>query len=157
METSAGPSAAALQELLDRAVLRNLIESYAAFADQGEPESLAGLFTPDGELIVALRPGDDATNVRHGRAEIASAIANLSRYWGTTHVIGNVLLTLSGDTATGSIGCVAHHFEGLEGQRRDRVLHIRYSDNYLRSEGSWRIARRQLAVIAVENRPLQID
>ncbi|MCW2546145.1 MAG: hypothetical protein JWN96_605, partial [Mycobacterium sp.] len=31
-----------MQELLDRAVLRNLVEGYASFADAGEPERVAG-------------------------------------------------------------------------------------------------------------------
>ena len=151
------PSSAALQELLDRAVLRNLVESYASFADAGEPERVAGLFTPDAELIVSLTPGAEPTSIRRGRAEIAAAMAALSRYWSTTHVIANVTVDLAGDTAKGGVGCVAHHIEGLEGQRRDRVLYIRYTDSYAKSEGAWRIASREVKVVAVENRPLQID
>ncbi len=151
------PSPAALQELLDRAVLRNLVESYASFADAGEPERVAGLFTPDAQLIVSLTPGADPTSIRRGRAEIAAAMAALSRYWTTTHVIANVMVEISGDTARGQVGCVAHHIEGLEGQRRDRVLYIRYADQYAKHEGSWRIAQREVKVVAVENQPLQVD
>jgi uncharacterized protein (TIGR02246 family) len=150
-------SAAALQELLDRAVLRNLIESYASFADAGEPERVAGLFTPDANLVVALTPGAEPTAIRHGRSEIAAAMAGLSRYWSTTHVIANVTVDVTGDTASGQVGCIAHHIEGIEGERRDRVLYIRYHDKYAKSEGTWRITRREVRVVAVENRPLQID
>jgi len=146
-----------MQELLDRAVLRNLVESYASFADAGEPERVAGLFTPDGQLVVSLTPGAEPTNIRRGRGEIAAAMAALSRYWSTTHVIANVMAEISGDTAHGQVGCVAHHIEGLEGQRRDRVLYIRYTDVYAKAEGTWRIAHREVKVVAVENRPLQID
>jgi uncharacterized protein (TIGR02246 family) len=146
-----------MQELLDRAVLRNLIESYAGFADAGEPERVAGLFTADATLVVALTPGGEPTAIRNGREEIAAAMAALSRYWSTTHVIANVILELQGQHATGQVGCVAHHIEGLEGARRDRVLYIRYQDVYAKSEGIWRFTNREVRVVAVENRPLQID
>jgi uncharacterized protein (TIGR02246 family) len=146
-----------MQELLDRAVLRNLVEGYASFADAGEPERVAGLFTVDAKLIVALTPGAEPTVIRSGRSEIATAMAALSRYWSTTHVIANVQVEITGDTAAGQVGCVAHHIEGLEGERRDRVLYLRYTDAYVRSEGTWRLSQREVRVVAVENRPLQID
>ncbi len=155
--TPSGPSPAALQELLDRAVLRNLVESYASFCDQGEPDRVAGLFTEDATLIVALNPGADPTAVRNGRTEIAAAMASLSRYWSTMHVIANVSAEIDGDTATGLVGCIAHHIEGPEGERRDRVLHIRYVDGYVRTEGTWRFKRREVRVVAVEKRPLMIE
>ncbi|HEX4432931.1 MAG TPA: nuclear transport factor 2 family protein [Frankiaceae bacterium] len=151
------PSPAALQELLDRAVLRNLVESYASFCDAGEPDRVAGLFTEDAVLVVALKPGEDPTAVRTGRTEIAGAMANLSRYWSTMHVIANVHAEIDGDTARGVVGCVAHHIEGLEGERRDRVLNIRYVDEYAKTEGTWRIKRREVRVLAVEKRPLTIE
>jgi uncharacterized protein (TIGR02246 family) len=146
-----------LQELLDRAVLRNLIESYANFCDAGEPERTAGLFTEDAELVVMLNPGGEPTSVRKGHEEIASAMAALSRYWSTMHVIANVNQEIDGDTATGRIGCVAHHIEGPEGERRDRVLNIRYTDKYVRTEGTWRFKHREVRVLAVEKRPLTIE
>jgi uncharacterized protein (TIGR02246 family) len=154
---ASGPTPAALQELLDRAVLRNLVESYASFADQGEPERVAGLFTENGKLIVSLTPGADPTSIRNGRSEIAAAMAALSRYWSTTHIIANYQVEITGDTATGQVGCVAHHIEGPEGARRDRVLYIRYADVYVRTEGAWRLSEREVRVVAVENRPLQVD
>lgn len=143
--------------MLDRAVLRNLVESYASLADAGEPERVAGLFTADGRLIVALTPGAEPTAVREGRTEIAAAMAGLSRYWSTTHVIANVTFDVTGDTARGQVGCIAHHIEGMEGERRDRVLYIRYVDAYAKNDGTWRISSREVRVVAVENRPLQID
>jgi uncharacterized protein (TIGR02246 family) len=153
----AGPSPAELQELLDRAVVRNLVEACASLADQGEPERVAGLFTADAKFIVNLTPGGAATDIRHGRSEIAEAMSALSRYWSTTHIIANVQLEITGDTAAGQIGCIAHHIEGPEGERRDRVLYLRYTDGYVRAEGTWRIRQREVKVDAVENRPLQID
>lgn len=138
-------------------MLRNLIEGYASLADQGEPERAAGLFTTDAKLILTLTPGAAPTDIRNGRSEIAEALAALSRYWSTTHIIANVQLEITGDTAAGHVGCVAHHIEGPEGARRDRVLYLRYADAYARTEGTWRISRREVKVVAVENRPLQID
>ena len=138
-------------------MLRNLIESYANFCDAGEPDRTAALFTEDAELVVILNPGADPTSVRRGRSEIASAMAALSRYWSTMHVIANVNQEIDGDTARGRIGCVAHHIEGPEGERRDRVLNIRYTDEYVRTEGTWRFKHREVRVLAVEKRPLTIE
>jgi uncharacterized protein (TIGR02246 family) len=146
-----------MQELLDRAVLRNLVESYASFADAGVPERIAGLFTAQAKLIVSLNPGAEPTAIRNGRSEIAAAMTSLSRYWSTTHVIANFQVEITGDTAAGQVGCVAHHIGGPEGERRDRVLHVRYLDVYVRAEGTWRISQREVKVSAVENHPLQID
>ncbi len=142
---------------MDRAELRNLIESYGAYADSGERTRIAELFTPDAELVVALNPGAAPTAIRHGRAEIADAMVGLSRYVTTSHIIANVQAALAGDEATGQVGCVAHHIEGADGAQRDRVLYIRYHDAYTRHEGAWRFAKREVRVLAVEKRPLQID
>lgn len=64
---------------------------------------------------------------------------------------------IEGDTARGLVGCVAHHIEGPEGERRDRVLNIRYVDQYVKTEGTWRFKRREVRVVAVEKRPLMIE
>jgi hypothetical protein len=138
-------------------MLRNLIESYAGYADAREPERVADLFLPGGVLIVALNPGQDPTAISQGRSEIAAALEVLSRYWSTTHVIGNVMVDITGDTANGQVGCVAHHIRGTEGERRDHVLYIRYLDEYARHEGGWRFRQREVRVVAVEDRPLKID
>ena len=84
-------------------------------------------------------------------------MAALSRYWSTTHIIANFQVEITGPAASGQVGCVAHHIEGPEGARRDRVLYIRYLDAYVRTEGTWRISQREVKVVAVENRPLQVD
>ena len=155
--TDSATTEARLQELLDRAALRNLVESYAAFADTGNPDGVAGLFAPDATLVVALKPGAEPTAIRRGREEIGAAMAALSRYQSTTHVIANALFEIDGDKAGGRIGCVAHHMEGTEEAPRDRVLYIRYTDVYAKTAGSWFFTNREVRVITVENRPTQID
>ena len=147
----------AVAELIDQAALRRLVESYAAFADTGNPDGVAGLFTPDATLVVALKPGAEPTAIRQGREEIGAAMAALSRYQSTTHVIANALFEIDGDKASGRVGCVAHHIEGPAEAPRDRVLYIRYTDVYAKSESSWFFTNREVRVITVENRPTQID
>ncbi len=148
---------AALQELLDRAALRDLVENYAGFADAREPARMAGLFAVDGKLLVALTPGEKPTVERNGRAEIEGAMSRLGRYHSTTHVIGNVMQQINGDQAAGRVGCIAHHIDGPPGELHDRVLYIRYQDTYGKSDGAWQFTRREVWVVANENHPLQVD
>ncbi len=150
-------TAAALQELQDRAALRDLVENYAGFADAREPARMAGLFAVDGKLLVALTPGEEPTVERNGRAEIEGAMSRLGRYHSTTHVIGNVMQHISGEQATGRVGCIAHHIDGPPGELHDRVLYIRYQDTYAKSGGAWEFTRREVWVVANENHPLQVD
>ena len=144
-------------QFLDRLALRQLVEDYARGCDRRQPVAVAGLFTEDGRLI-RHREGAEAeppASDTRGRAAIAELIDGLARYEVTTHFLGQQSLTLDGDTAQGETYCLAHHVYGREGERRNRVMSIRYLDRYRREEPGWRFAERRLAVDWVEDRPLR--
>lgn len=128
----------------DSAEIRDVIERYAAGADLRDPASVAALFTEDGVMEVWLEPGSGSSIVRSGRAEIAESIGFLDRYRHTQHVIGNCVIEVTGDKAHGETHCTAHHVTGSGADGSDRTLYIRYSDDFVRVDGGWRIARREL-------------
>ncbi|MSO79419.1 MAG: nuclear transport factor 2 family protein [Acidimicrobiia bacterium] len=137
-----------VDELLDRVALRELVEAYAHNVDRLNPEAVAALFCDDG--VLAIYEGDpdviEPARVRTGHREIADALSGLSRYAVTTHFLGQHSIQLAGDTATGETYCMAHHITDADGERRDKVLSIRYLDRFRRVDAHWRIEERRLAI-----------
>jgi uncharacterized protein (TIGR02246 family) len=149
----AGP---APEDAADRVALRLLVDTYARAVDRGDTEAVAGLFTPDGELVAHFHTGPDgAPVVRRGRAEIGAAlVAGLRPYLGTTHVVGGHVADIAGTAAHGETVCLAHHVYERAGERRLLVMAVRYEDDYDCADGSWRFARRQLRLDWRDDRPM---
>jgi len=145
-----------VQDLLDRAALRDLVQTYAAACDRRDGEAVAGVFTDDGRL--AKYADRDATGEvimeRRGRAAIAEVAGGLSKYAVTTHFLGQQSVVLDGDRATGETYCLAHHHYVHDGAWYDRVMSIRYLDTYRRTGEGWRIEDRRLVTDWIEYRPV---
>jgi ketosteroid isomerase-like protein len=137
-----------MDELADRVALGELVAAYAHHVDRLDPDAIAELFCVDG--VLAIYDGDpsrvEPDRVRTGRQEIAEAMRNLSRYDVTTHFLGQQSLQLDGDTATGETYCIAHHILSGGGERRARVLSMRYLDRFERNGERWLIAERRLVI-----------
>lgn len=143
----------------DRVALRELVDRYAAYADQRRFEALADLFTTDALLIGPATPDPwGPRDARRGRAAIVTSMDALDRVPVTQHaVVGQVLEDPSEPgTVTGRVACVAHHLRrSRDGEVRDSVWHLRYQDTYRREEHSWSIARRELHVEWIETREVE--
>lgn len=144
-----------------RSALADLVVAYALRVDSDDPSSSAGLFTPTGELRIFQRGQVDAVRERRGREAIGTAMAGLSRYDATLHVVGTHHSDVDddGEGASGTTYCIAHHVHQLAGADGvstpfDHVMHIRYDDRYQRTDEGWRIARRHVNVIFTEDRPV---
>ncbi|HWB66346.1 MAG TPA: nuclear transport factor 2 family protein [Mycobacteriales bacterium] len=125
----------------DRAAIRDLVESYALAVDRAAAVEVAALFVPDGDLVLFMvPPGEMQTALRHGRAEIATALQTLTRYRATHHTISSFRTVVDGDRATGETRCEAHHVDGTE----DKVLYLHYLDEFARADADWRFARREV-------------
>ncbi|EUA35393.1 hypothetical protein I552_6195 [Mycobacterium xenopi 3993] len=48
-----------------------------------------------------------------------------------------------------------HHWDHRGDQLVDVVWHVRYDDDYQRTDAGWRICRRVLTINAIETRPLR--
>ncbi|WP_328840642.1 nuclear transport factor 2 family protein [Streptomyces europaeiscabiei] len=145
-----------LRDLRDRMDLRQLVDTYAHALDRRMAELFASLFDEGGELVL-VRPADSgrAPLVLDGRDGWARALAVLEPCRVTTHFVGNHLVRLAGDGATGETYCLAHEIYPADGPDRMRVRSIRYRDTYRRANGSWLFARRELTIDWTEDRVLR--
>ena len=142
--------------------LRDLSIEYAAAADERDGERFAGVFTPDGQLVV-LRPQDQhhPVSTRSGRHQLAESTDALSRYVRTFHQISNHRYRIGDGEAWGEVLCTAHHALAAPGGSgpgettgTDVVWVIRYRDTYRDTGPAWRIARRELHLQWIEERPI---
>ena len=123
----------ALRHLLDERDLRALSATYMRGLDRHDPALVRSVFS------------DDATThygtFRGGPAEMAGmAMAALSAYRATQHLLGQINLAVSGDSATGEVYFQAFHQHATEGF--DRFICGRYIDRYRRTGGGWLMTHR---------------
>ena len=146
------------RHLDDRVALRALVDAYASGVDHRDVPGVTKLFTPDGRLVAHFYRGPDGSpNVRTGHAEIEAALEEgLAQYDQTTHVVGGQVLEFDVEpgTAHGETTCLAHHVYERSGLTRLLVMAVRYEDAYVREEGVWRFARRELRLDWRDDRPL---
>lgn len=140
----------------DWKAIRDLIDAYAHHADRREPEAQAAVFTEDGQ--VRLFQGDPSTHepdqVITGRANLAETFDHLVRqYDATTYLNGQSTVTVEGGTADAETYCLAHHLTHEQGERELVVMAIRYVDTFRRTDGGWRITRRDLVFDWTDRRP----
>jgi uncharacterized protein (TIGR02246 family) len=130
----------------DRAAIRGLVDAWARHADRREPGRQAALFTPDGRVTVYMGEPETSEPVQvvSGRAELEAAFDALRSYEATTHFNGQHTVTVDGDRATGETYCLAYHLWTSTGQRTLMIMSIRYLDAFVRQDGRWLFAERQL-------------
>ena len=152
----------ASNDATDRLELRQLAYRYARAADRRDYEAFREVFTSDGR--VAGVPGDafpgEPTFEMVGHEDICKGMRGLDRYDKTFHFVGNQLIDLDGDAATGETYCVAHHLYEQDGVRMNYTMFIRYQDRYRRTERGWRLAERLLNLdfdrhVPVSENPVQ--
>ncbi|MGH3523769.1 MAG: nuclear transport factor 2 family protein [Mycobacterium sp.] len=141
----------------DRAALTDLVHRYAAGVDDRQFDAVAELFSATAELTTPDPPTVLEPVHRHsGRAAIGAAIATVAATMRTEHAIVGETYDVGPwpDSACGRITCIAHHWLQRGDQVRDLVWHLRYDDEYQRTDAGWRICSRMLTINAIENRPV---
>lgn len=143
------------RDAVDRRVIRDLVDAWAHYADRRRPAEQAALFTADGTVSVYMGDPAETEPVTRleGHAELAEAFKVLENYAVTTHFNGQSTIKLDGDQASGETYCLAHHISTENGQRTLLVISIRYLDKFVRQDGSWRFADRQLITDWTDKRP----
>lgn len=135
-------------ELADRLALTDIVAQYAIAVDRRDETALAALFTGDAELVQPaglVRRGRSATLA--GNVDIARGVLEaVAHLHSTRHVVEQQIVDRTGDTARGEVYGDAHHVYATENGHRDYVVAIRYQDEYRRTDGAWRISRRELSV-----------
>src|SRR5579871_3103234 len=143
-------------EAADRLAIRELVEAYAHCADRRDAKGQMSLFTEDTHFVVFMNAKDPTPSMDlHSREALAPVFADLNKYDATTHFIGqSTIFTLTGDRGTGEAYCLAHHVTADGGKRRVMIASLRYFDTFLKTDGAWLFAERQLYVDWVDERAL---
>jgi len=143
-------------EAADRLAIRELVEAYAHCADRRDAKGQMALFTEDTHFVVFMNAKDPKPSMDlHSRDALAPVFADLNKYDATTHFVGqSTIFTLSADRATGEAYCLAHHVTVDGEKRRLMIASLRYYDTFVKGDGGWLFAERQLYVDWVDERRL---
>ena len=149
--TSISPAEAA-----DRLAIRELVEAYAHCADRRDARGQMSLFTPDTHFVVYMNAKDPTPSQElHSREALAPVFGDLNKYAATMHFVGqSTILTLAADRGTGEAYCLAHHLTIEAEKRQLMIAALRYYDTFVKVDGSWLFAERQLYVDWIEERAL---
>jgi hypothetical protein len=144
------------EEAADRLAIRELVEAYAHCADRRDAKGQMALFTQDTHFVVFMNAKDSTPSQElHSREALAPVFADLNKYDATTHFVGqSSIFTLASDRATGEAYCLAHHVTVDGENRRLMVASLRYYDTFVKTDGAWLFAERQLYVDWVDERAL---
>jgi SnoaL-like domain len=141
-------------ELADRLAIRELVDAYAQCADRRDAHGQKSLFTEDTHFVVYMDgQGSEASQVLDGREALTPVFDDLNRYQATMHFNGQSTITLDDDRATGESYCIAHHLFTDNGDRKLMVAWLRYGDTFVKVDGAWLFAERNLYVDWTETRP----
>jgi hypothetical protein len=143
-------------EAADRLAIRELVEAYAHCADRRDPKGQMALFTPDTHFVVYMNAKEPKPSQElHSREALAPVFADLNKYAATMHFVGqSTILSLTADRGTGEAYCLAHHLTVDGAKRRLMIAALRYSDSFVKINGSWLFSERLLYVDWLEERAL---
>jgi ketosteroid isomerase-like protein len=143
-------------EAADRLAIRELVEAYAHCADRRDAKGQMALFTPDTHFVVYMNAKDPKPSQElHSREALAPVFDDLNKYAATMHFVGqSTILTLTSDRATGEAYTIAHHLTVDGTKRRLMIAMLRYNDSFVKTNGEWLFAERQLYVDWIEERSL---
>ena len=143
-------------EAADRLAIRELVESYAYCADRRDANGQMSLFTPDTHFVVYMDAKDPKPSQElHSRQELAPVFADLNQYAATMHFVGqSTILTLTSDRATGVAYTLAHHLKVDGANRKLMIAALRYTDTFVKRDGTWLFSERLLYVDWLEFRAL---
>jgi hypothetical protein len=144
------------EEAADRLAIQELVETYAHCADRRDAKGQMALFTPDTHFVVYMNAKDPKPSQElHSREALAPVFADLNKYVATMHFLGQTtILTLTSDRGTGETYCMPHHLAVDGEKRRLMIAALRYYDTFVKLDGAWLFAERQLYVDWIEERPL---
>jgi len=141
-------------EQADRLAIRDLVDAYAHCADRRDAEGQKSLFAEDTHFVVYMDGQDsEPTQVLDGREALTPVFDDLNRYQATMHFNGQSTIALDGDGASGESYCIAHHLFTENGERKLMVAWLRYGDTFVKVDGAWLFAERNLYVDWTETRP----
>lgn len=128
----------ALQVLLDKDAIRELVLLYSRAVDRKDVALLRDLYTDD----ATDTHGDSFDGPADAYCDFIEASLPHMPYSG--HHVCNHLVAVEGDEASGEVYALAWHvIPSRDGERQEDFMAVRYIDNYRRcTDGRWRFAKR---------------
>jgi hypothetical protein len=128
-----------LQEISDKLEIQQLMTDYAEALDTLQIDKMDNVFTPDAYIDYRAMGGIDG-NHPEVREWLKASLKNFSNYY---HMIGNVSIKVTGDTATSKIVCFNPMGVPMpDGSTQKMFLGLWYLDEHVRTPQGWRIAKR---------------
>jgi hypothetical protein len=137
---------AELRRAIDIQAIREVCMRYCRAVDRLDSDELPHVFHDD--ATVAYGTYDGPTS-----GFIANTFAHILTMERTFHCLGNQLIEVDGDDATGEIYVFAYISETQEGELTDTLLVGRYLDRYQRRDGVWKISHRAFVMDWNQNTP----
>lgn len=135
----------AITQLIDERNLRDLAATYMRGLDRLDSALLRSVFDDDATIHYGAFTGSPD-------AMVIMAMQVLSAYRTTQHFLGQITLSLNGDSATGEVYFQAFHQHATEDF--DRFICGRYIDRYARRDGRWYITHRTEVVDWTRTEPI---
>ena len=122
--------------------LRQLICTYPSAVDKRDYKTLHGLFAENAEYSIPH------LNITYkSRDEIVTGIKQIELMFDKTyHAIYNHSFKIVDANVGGEVYCVAMHFKSADGGASKYDMGIRYQDQYVKQDGTWLFARRELTL-----------
>jgi hypothetical protein len=134
-------SAQRLQQLEDRAALKNLVDTFSNLADTKEVDKQVLLFTEDA-TVMSYSGGQMVSSLK-GRKQIGETFsAYLANFETVYHMNGQQTVELQDDQASGVSYCLVVLIGREEGKQIRNTSGVVYKDRYVRRDGKWLIASR---------------
>ena len=133
---------------------------FALYADNGDHEALADLFTEDCQLARPFQPAHPS----HGRAAVQAIFRDRKPIL-VRHVVSNVLVEVISETearGTNYLMMLSSH-DGIDPPQPAGTLYVGgFEDHYVKTEGKWRFMSRHGRVVlhmggAMPNIPAPTD
>lgn len=141
----------ALQRLLDKDAIRDLVLLYSRAIDRQDIALLRDLYTPD----ATDTHGDSFDGPADGYCRFIEGAFPHMPYSG--HHVCNHLIAVEGDAGSGEVYALAYHLiPGRDGSRQEDFMAVRYIDNYRRcDDGRWRFSKRVVTYDFQLRRPFE--
>jgi hypothetical protein len=136
-----------LQELADRAAIRDVMIRYARGLDRRDFDMVRSCFTSDAYADYRGRAASGIDN-------IVRNLSRIDRFQGTTHFMGDQLIDIQGDTADVETYAIDYLLYTLEGTQYMSTGGLRYNDKFMRQDGKWLVHHRVMYVDWRRNEPI---
>ncbi len=130
---------AAIQELIDRNGIYDVIVRYATAVDGRRWELMNDVFVPDAEVVFGtstVTHGPDQTVERIRRTEDNIEVSQ--------HLLGNFEIHVDGDTARSTCAFQAQHYKVNRAGGNTYLVGGNYHDELVRTPAGWRIKHRRI-------------